>query len=108
MSKEAIDLLVNGSEHDAGANVPASKRTKNTLDKDQQGLSKHNHGHSKPEMGSDNREAQGSQSGGAGSGVPASEHIKSKTPDARVQKARAAHERRENGSANPDGDDRRK
>ena len=105
MSKETAGLT-SGTDG-AGANVPASKRTKNALDKAQQGVSKHNLGHSNPNHGSDNRESQGSQSGGAGSGIPAKEAPQTRTPDKAVQKARNEHIRRENGGAHPDGDDRR-
>lgn len=104
MSIDEGNALGNIMRDDAGASTPASKLTMNALDKAQQGVTKHNLGHSVPSMGSDNRESQGSQSGGAGSGVPAQGNIKSKTPNKAVQRTRNAHAARENGSQDTTGE----
>jgi hypothetical protein len=103
MAIDEGNALGNPQRDGAGASYPASKRTKNVLTKEQQGVSQHNHSHSNPQGGSDNREAKGSQSGGAGSGIPIKETPKTRTPDKRVQKARAAHAARENGSCDTTG-----
>jgi hypothetical protein len=104
MAIDTGNALGNPQPTEAGASYPASKRTKNALDKAQVGhLGKHNLGHTNPEGGSDNREAKGSQSGGAGSGIPTRENPKSKTPDKNVQAARARHAARENGSQDTTG-----
>ena len=59
---------------------------------------------SRPNMGSDNRESQGSQSGGAGSGIPARERASEKSlPKGAHKRALDARTKIENGQARGDG-----